>query len=121
MRGYSLDLRQRIVHAVQEGVSQAEVARQFQVSRSTVERYWRLHRQAQPLHPRPIPGSPPRVLQPEQHAVLLKQLEEHADWTLAEHVTAWRAQHGPLSVTTLWRRIQQLKWTRKKDGASRGT
>ena len=121
MRGDSLDLRQRIVYAVQDGLSQVEVARQFQVSLSTVERYWRLHRQEQPLTPRPIPGSPVRVLQPEQHAVLLRQLEEHANRTLTEHVTAWRAQHGPLSVTTLWRRIQQLKWTRKEDDTRGGT
>ncbi|MBZ9753510.1 helix-turn-helix domain-containing protein [Deinococcus sp. HMF7604] len=77
MRGYSLDLRQRIVYAVRDGLTQADVARQFQVSLSTVERYWRLHRQEQPLAPRPIPGSPPRVLPPEQHDVLLRQLEAH--------------------------------------------
>ncbi|MBZ9749694.1 helix-turn-helix domain-containing protein [Deinococcus sp. HMF7604] len=121
MRGDSLDLRQRIVHAVQNGLTQAEVARHFQVSLATVERYWRLHRQQQPLAPRPIPGSPPRVLPPEQHDVLLRQLEAHPDWTLAEHVTLWREQHGPLSIATLWRRIQSLHWTRKKDPACRGT
>lgn len=119
MRGYSLDLRQRIVQAVQDGLTQSEVARQYRVSLATVERYWRLHRQGQSLAPRPNPGSPARLLLPEQHDVLLRQLQEHPDWTLAEHAALWSERHHPVSIATMWRRIKALQWTRKKDDSSR--
>ena len=121
MGAYSLDLRQRIVAALQDGMTQVEVARQFRVSLATVERYWRRHRQGQSLAPRPIPGGSARVMPPEQHDVLLRHLHEHPDWTLHEHVAWWRDAHGPVSVATLWRRLQQLHWTRKKDAARRRT
>jgi transposase len=39
MSGYSVDLRQRIVSAVEEGISEAQAARTFSVSLSSVKRY----------------------------------------------------------------------------------
>lgn len=47
MRGqaYSLDLRERIVRAVQQGMSQQQAAQQFTVSVASVERYLRLARE----------------------------------------------------------------------------
>ncbi len=43
---YSLDLRERIVATVKEGVKQPEVAERFKVSLSSVERYLRRERQS---------------------------------------------------------------------------
>ncbi len=42
---YSLDLRERVVAAVKEGVKQPQVAERFKVSLSSVERYLRLDRE----------------------------------------------------------------------------
>lgn len=88
MVGYSLDLRERIVEAVREGTSQAQVAGHFRVSRATVERYWRLAREGRALAALPNRGSPPLRVPPEQHAWLLAQLVDQPDWTLAEHAEA---------------------------------
>jgi transposase len=42
---YSLDLRERVVAAVKEGMTQPEVAARFKVSLSSVERYVRRERE----------------------------------------------------------------------------
>ena len=114
MLGYSVDVRERIVRAVQSGMSVLDAARTFGVGHATVERYTRLHRQGQPLVGQPNTGSPPRVLLPEQYGALLAQLKTNPDLTTAEHAAIWRAAHGPISTSTMARRIRALKWTRKK-------
>ena len=119
MRGYSVDLRERIVRAVQSGMSVLDAARTFGVGHATVERYTRVHRQGQPLVGQPNTGSPPRVLLPEQYGALLAQLQANPDLTVAEHAAIWRAAHGLISTSTMARRIRALKWTRKKNSARR--
>ena len=121
MRGYSVDLRERIIRAVQNGMSVLDTARTFGVGHATVERYTRLHRQGQSLVGQPNTGSPPRVLLPEQYDALLAQLKANPDLTTAEHAALWREAHGPLSTSTMARRIRTLKWTRKKNPARRRT
>jgi transposase len=57
---YSLDLRERIVATVKEGVKQPEVAKRFRVSLSSVERYVQLARQGD-LRAKPPPGRPATI------------------------------------------------------------
>ena len=57
---YSLDLRERIVATVKEGVNQPEVAERFRVSLSSVERYLRRERQGE-LRAKPPPGRPASI------------------------------------------------------------
>ncbi len=52
MHAYSLDLRERIVRAVEAGHARAGVARTFQVSLSTVKRYAAQHRTTGSLAPK---------------------------------------------------------------------
>jgi transposase len=42
MRGYSLDLREKIIESVKKGIPKAETARRFGVDRATVKRYSKL-------------------------------------------------------------------------------
>jgi len=114
MKAYSLDLRQRIVHAViEQKCSAADVAERFAVGVATVRRYVRRARTDE-LPPKPIPGRPRRI-GPEQHAALWDQLTAHDDATLAEHARLWQETHGmTVSGTTLGRAIRRLGWTRKK-------
>src|SRR5690242_10874226 len=113
MRAYSLDLRERIVRAVEAGTPQAEVARRFGVGRATVERYLRRHR-AGALAPRTSPGRPPRI-GPAAESALGAQLKATPDATLAEHAEQWaRTQGVRVSITTMHRAIGRLGWTRKK-------
>ena len=58
MRAYSIDLRQRIVQAVESGMSLSEAARVYRVGRSTVKRYLSQQRVAGDLTPKIIPRRP---------------------------------------------------------------
>lgn len=113
MRAYSLELRERIVRAVQVGHPKAEVAELFGVDRRTINRYLRLDATGD-LLPKPIPGRP-RVIPADQQADLELQLRLHPADTLAEHCQRWAARHDvAISVATMSRMIARLGWTRKK-------
>jgi transposase len=114
MRAYSQDLRQRILHAVDQGKPRAEITKIFAVSRSTIKRYLKLRREIGDIKPKAIPGRPAK-----KGAALLvglqPQLNAHPDATLAEHCHMWEvAQSIPVSSATMSRAIQRLDWTRKK-------
>jgi transposase len=87
MRGYSIDLRKRIVKAVlEEKQSSQEVAQRFGVSRWTVERY--LKRAAEGNLAASKPPGRPRSLDEAGVALLKTQVNEHPDWTLEQHAAA---------------------------------
>src|SRR4051794_2759860 len=113
MKAYSPDLRQKIMQAVESGRIKSEVARSFGVSRATVKRYARLQRLTGSLAPKPIPGDTP-LIPPEQHPVLLVQLQRHPDAILAEHCRLWEERTGQATSTSTMSRLQRrLGWTRK--------
>jgi len=114
MKAYSIDLRERVVAAVDRGLPRAAVAETFGVSPATVKRWLRRRRQAGSLAPRPIPGRPAR-LGAALDAGLEAQLRARPDATVAEHRAAWeRATGQAVSPTTLQRAIARRGWTRKK-------
>lgn len=114
MKAYSPDLRQRILHAVDQGHRQAEIAAAFQVSVATIKRYLKLRRETGQVTVKPIPGRPPKQ-RAALEAELPRQLAAHRDLTLAEHCRLFEATHGQrVSRDTMRRAIAQLGWTRKK-------
>lgn len=114
MKPYSQDLRERVVKAVDEGLSRSEIVHLFGVSDATIKRYLKLRRETGSLAPRPIPGYPPRKLGALQKG-LQPQLEAHPDATLQEHCRLWEAQTGmKVSISTMSDAIHRLKWTWKK-------
>ena len=113
MRANSLELRQRIVTAVQAGHPKAEVAILFGVDRSTINRYLRRDATGE-LAPKPRPGRAPRIT-PAQPDDLVLQLHLHPAATLVEHCQRWDAVHGvQVSRATMSRAIGRVGWTRKK-------
>ncbi len=80
---YSLDLRERIVVTVKEGVSQPEVAERFRVSLSSVERYLRRERQGE-LRAKPPPGRR-ATIGATAYGALGEQVTQHNDASLKEH------------------------------------
>src|SRR3954453_14215731 len=136
MRAYSMDLRERIVAAVDVGATQPEAAARFGVGLRTVERYLARRRStgslavdrqpggdraAAPARARQ-PGGPPRPLgrtgqrpRPEPkvrqqlQAWLPARLDAAADATLAEHVAAFITAGGqPVSRSAMSRAIAGL-------------
>jgi transposase len=114
MKAYSLDLRERVVRAVEGGVPYMVVARTFQVSAPTIRRYVTLQRQTGSLAPKPIPGRQFQIGRSD-YAALKAQLQAHPDATLAEHCALWeKEQHQPVHISTMHRAIKRVGWTRKK-------
>ncbi len=113
MKQYSVDLRERLLRAIDAGLSVAEAARLFGVGESTIRR-WRRRRASGGLAPKPRPGRPPRI-GPEQRPALEAQVRAAPDATLAEHCAAWeRAQGVRLSAATMSRALARLGWPLKK-------
>ena len=114
MRAYSHDLRQRILRAIDQGMSRAEIIKTFAVSRSTIKRYLQLRRGTGDVKPKVIPGRPSKK-GAALDAGLLPQLEAHSDATLVEQCKLWDTTYGiPVSSATMSRAIKRLNWSRKK-------
>jgi transposase len=114
MKAYSNDLRQRILHAVDQGHRQAEIAIAFQVSVATIKRYLKQRRETGQVTVKPIPGRPPKK-RAALEAELPAQLAAQNDVTLEQHCRLFEATHGQhASRDTMRRAIARLGWTRKK-------
>ena len=115
MNAYSLDLRLKVLDAVDRGIPRREVVRTFGVSMPTIERYLRRRRSGD-LAPRPSPGRAPSICATaEERRALWKQLEENHEATLARHCELWERERGSrVSVSTMSRAVRKLGWTFKK-------
>jgi len=116
MKAYSIDLRERVVAAVQKGRSKPEVAETFGVGLASVKR-WAARRRRDPeddLAPRTPPG-PVASIGPQHALALTAQLDANPTATALEHAGLWNEARGAsLSQWTLGRAIRKLGWTRKK-------
>ena len=120
MKLYSVDLRERLLQAIDAGLSQAEASRTFGVGTSTITR-WRQRRTATGAV---APASRPRrspTIGPAHAAALRAQVAQHPDATLAEHCRYWAGSHATsVSVATMSRAIRRLGITVKKSPARQG-
>jgi transposase len=116
MRAYSMDLRERVVAAVDRGTPRKEIVRTLGVSEPTIRRYLRLRRETGSLAPKPPPKRAFSIGQSVEHRrALWKQLEEHNDATLEQHCRLWEGKQGvKVSISTMSRAIGRLGWTLKK-------
>jgi transposase len=114
MKQYSVDLRERLLRAIDAGLSQAEAARLFGVGTSTITR-WRTQRAAAGhVAPKPRQGRVPTI-GPEQATTLQAQVATYPDATLADHCAVWAQEHGRrVSVATMSRAMRRLAITVKK-------
>lgn len=114
MRAYSVDLRTRVLDAVDRGIPRTEVATTFKVSLATIKRYIKQRRDTGQIVPKRPPGGAPRI-GPEQYDVLQEQLEANDTLKLSEHCQLWWERYGvAVSISTMSRAIQRVGWTRKK-------
>ena len=113
MTSYSLDLRERIVSACEQGESDVSVAKRFGVCTKTVQRYRRRALEGQLAHI-PYRGRAPH-LKKEQEAAFIAMVTAHPTWTLKEYGEAWQAQTGVwLPKSTLHEHLVRLGGRFKK-------
>ena len=114
MKAYSLDLRERVVRAVDEGYPRAEIVKMLGISLATIKRYLKQQRQQGHVQAKAIPGRPPKKLAALQAGVV-EQLQAFPDVTLERHCELWEQSHGVrVSRWTMSQAIKRVNWTRKK-------
>ena len=117
MRGYSVDLRERaVVAVVVEGMSQVGAAKRLGLSRASVGCYVRAWQAGEEsLEARTGTGRPRKLRLPAHAEALRESLQSEPDMELAERCEFLQTAEGVcLSVTTLWRAMRALDFTRKK-------
>ena len=112
MRAYSLDLRERIVAAVKNGMTKVEVAKQFGVSRSSLYSY--LKRSKENNLTADSPPGRPRKLSQEQEQKLIEYIKTKNDLSLEEYAEHVAKEHDiKLAISTLHLYCQRAGITRK--------
>lgn len=114
MKAYSVDLREKVLRAVDQGYQRQDIIKLLGVSRATIKRYLKQRRETGTVAPKAIPGRRPEKVGPLQ-ADLVAQLQTHDDVSLEEHCRLWEQSHGVrVSISTMSRVIKRVGWTRKK-------
>ena len=116
MKPYSLDLRQKIVDAYLEGtVSQRQLAKQFRVALSFIEKLLKQHRETGSIAPKVRTEQTPTKLNREQLTVLEQIVEANNDATLEELRYQLAQKTGVLiGRSTVDRMLTKLNLTIKK-------
>jgi transposase len=109
-KSYSEDLRQRVVDARVSGMATSEVARLFQVSEDSVNRWTKLHRTRGDVAPKQRGGYRPAKI--SDMAKFEAFAHAHAYSTLTRMKEAWE---GEVSAMCISRALKRLGWTRKKN------
>ena len=117
MAPYSRDLRTRVLADCDAGVAAKEVAAKFRVSRSWVNRLVQRRRETGEVEPRPqtVFKKHAFVGQEDQLRALVNA---QPDRTLAELREALRSS---ASLSSVWRALDRLQLTVKKNGTRRRT
>jgi transposase len=116
MQAYSLDLRQRVVNACEQGSdSIAAVAERFSVSVGFVKKMLSLSRTTGDLAPRPHGGGRRASLSARQRQLIGRKVRAHNDISLAELQTLLQEQEGvSVHVSTICRALARLDLPHKK-------
>ena len=118
MAAYSLDLRTRVWRACESGMSPERVAATYEVSRAWVYRLVQRQRETGSIAPRKQTTFRRRSLTRPQEERLVALITVRPDATLAE---LQRALPTTAALSTLWRAIDRLGLTVKKNRTRRRT
>lgn len=117
MKPYSLDLRQKIIDTYDEGeTSQRELAKQFRVALSFIEKLLKQYRETGSIAPKKRTQQTPTKLNTEQLATLEQLVTDHNDATLAElRDLLYQKTDVLVSIATVDRMLKKLNLTVKKN------
>ena len=118
VKQYSVDLRERLLRAIDAGLGQAEAAGLFGVGISTIKRWKRQRTERGTLAAKPRPGRTP-LIGADLRPALEAQVRAAPDATLAEHCATWERDQGvQVSAATMSRTLARLGWPLKKRPSS---
>jgi transposase len=118
MAPYSMDLRKRVAKAWDAGGDADAVAAHYDVSRAWVHRLMQRRRETGSLAPRKQVKFRRRVLTAREEQQLVALILARPDATLTELRAAIPTT---AALSTLWRTIDRLGFTLKKNGTRRRT
>jgi transposase len=118
MAPYSMDLRKRVARAWDAGLDAESVAAKYEVSRAWVHRLIQRRRETGSLGPRKQTKFRGRALAEAEERRLAALITAQPDATLAELRDALPTS---AALSTLWRAIDRLQLTVKKNGTRRRT
>jgi transposase len=118
MGAYSLDLRTRVLADWDAGMKAEDVAAKYRVSRAWVHRLVQRRRESGEIGPRHQTKFRARTLGADQEDRLLMLVTAQPDRTLAELRDALPTS---ASLATIWRALDRLKVTVKKNRTRRRT
>ena len=117
MAPYSMDLRKRVLEDCDNGLDSKEVAGKFRVSRSWVDRVKQRRRETGEVGPRPQKVFKKQAFAGQEDR-LRALVAAKPDQTLAELRDALRSS---ASLSSLWRALDRLDLTLKKNRTRRRT
>ena len=113
-KALSVDLRERVIGAIDEGLSCRAAAARFGVSAASAIRWRALSLKTGDVRPGPLGGDRRSGLIEKHADLILGRLETQPDITLAE-MQAVLAEHGvTVSSAAVWRFFARRKITLKK-------
>jgi len=118
-RAYSLDLRPRLINAVEAGSSARDAARRLQVSASTAIKWVQRKRQTGYIEAKPMHGHPPSKLAPHKDR-LLRLVADEPDLTLRQICERLAKDGIHVSKSCLHRFLWRHRLRLKKDRSRRG-
>lgn len=114
MKPYSQDLRERAIAALEAGNTQAEVAVQFQIHKSTLEKWWYRWRDTGSCAALPPASGPERTLRAAEKFIR-EEVKKQPDLTLEELCERVQEAKGLVaSPSMMCRELKILKLPRKK-------
>ena len=115
----SMDLRERLISAVEGGMSRRSAAKLFSVAPSTAIKWVEQKRRTGSVRPQ-ARGGDHRSHHLEAHADEIVTLAKNSDMTLAELADHVRQSHGlTVAPSTIWRLLDRHDMTYKKNRARR--
>ena len=117
MAPYSMDLRTRVLADCEAGVTAKDVAAKFRVSRSWVNRLVQRRRETGEIGPRPQTIFKKQAFAGQEDRLRML-VAAQPDQTLAE---LREALHSAASLSSVWRALDRLALTLKKNRTRRRT
>ena len=114
---YSLDLRQRVVAAIEGGMSRNQAAKQFGVAISTAIGWMQRMEETGSIAPGQMGGHKPKAISGE-HAIWLSQRMKNGDFTLRGLVAELAERGLKVDYRSVWEFVhaEELSFKKKRGG-----